>query len=347
MSKATHHLPYLQFSGSHYEIGVQLGQFGAQAVHSHLLNSPAWAELSQWRGSAALKAMQHLVQENFPLIWQELLGLAAGLNLSIEDTFIWNCRGDLWAMAPDGCSTILQLDPVSRITHNQDGDPNLYVQCAVVQFKPDGGPTFTSFVYPGSLPGHSFAVNEYDLVMTVNSIHASHTQPGTPRIVLCRAIMNCIQVKEAVNLLRDHARAGAFHLSLSGAGGNIHSVEFHQDRIYDLAIDDPMFHANHAIHSTVRHYPQIITGSSGYRQIQGDAMIKLSGSEIDALAILADDTHRFPIYRRLADDPDNENTLATADFIYTEYGLEWNVYDGPLNEPVLRFRGQDVLSENT
>lgn len=339
-------LPYLQFSGSHHDIGVQLGQFGAKAVHSHLLNSPAWAELSKWRGSSSLKAMQHLVEEKFPLIWQEIEGLAEGLSLSVEDTFMWNCRGDLWAMAPDGCSTVLQLNPVSRITHNEDGDPGFYGHCAVIKFMPDDGPTFTSFVYPGSIPGHTFAVNEYDLVMTVNNVRALHAQPGTPRMVLCRAIMNCIQVKEAVNILRDNSRSGAFHLNLSGAGGNIHSVEFHQDRIYDLEIDEPMFHANHAIHPTVRNYPQIITGSSGYRQIQGDAMINHSTAEIDPLAILGDDTHRFPIYRRSADDTDNENTIATADFIYTEYGLEWNVYDGPLKEPVLSFKGQDRIEND-
>ena len=336
-------LPYLQFSGSHHDIGVQLGQFGAAAVHNHLLNSPAWAELSQWRGSPALAAMQHLVQEKFPLIWQEIVGLAKGLELSVEDTFMWNCRGDLWAMAPDGCSTVLQLHPVSRITHNEDGDPGFDGHCAVIKFTPDDGTCFTSFVYPGSIPGHTFAVNEYDLVMTVNNIRALHAQPGTPRMVLCRAIMNCVQVTQAVNLLRENSRAGAFHLNLSGASGNIHSVEFHQDRIYDLEIDEPMFHANHAIHPTVRNYPQIITGSSGYRQIQGDALINHSTYELDPLAILGDDSHRFPIYRRAADDADNENTVATADFIYSESGLHWDVYNGPLSAPVLRFRGLEKI----
>lgn len=338
-------LPYLQFSGTHYEIGVQLGKFGAKAVHSHLLNSPAWAELSKWKGSDELAAMQYLVEEKFPLIWQEIVGLAEGLGLSVEDTFMWNCRGDLWAMAPDGCSTVAQVNPISRITHNEDGDPGFAGHCAVVQFKPNQGqgPTFTSFVYPGSIPGHTFAVNEYDLVMTVNNIRALHAQPGTPRMVLCRAIMNCIQVSEAVLLLRNNSRSGAFHLSLSGASGNIHSVEFHQDRVSDHEIDEPMFHANHAIHPRVRDYPQIITGSSGYRQIQGDALINHSTAELDPLAILGDSSHRFPIYRHLANDTDNENTLATADFSYTEHGLEWQVYEGPLQKPVLSFRGQDLL----
>lgn len=331
-------LQYLQLSGSHYEIGVQLGQFGAKAVHSHLLNSPAWAELSKWRGSSALAAMQNLVEENFPDIWQEITGLAYGLNLSVEDTFMWNCRGDLWAMAPDGCSTVIQIDPAPRITHNEDGDPGFDGHCAVIHFAPTDGPAFTSFVYPGSIPGHTFAINEYNLVMTVNNVRALHAQAGTPRMVLCRAIMNCIQVSEAVDLLRDHSRSGAFHLNLGGASGNIHSVEFNQDRVSDELIEDPAFHANHAIHPRVRDYPQIITGSSGYRQVQGDALIYEQGSELDALSILGSDSHdRFPIYRRAADDSDNENTLATVDFIYTDNGVEWAVYDGPLNDPVFTF----------
>lgn len=332
-------LAYLQFKGSPFELGVQLGQWGASAFHQHLLPSPAWAELSQWRGSKALVQMQQLVQTQFPLIWSELQGLAQGLELSFEDTFIWNCRGDLWAMAPDSCSSVLQLQPYPRITHNEDGDPGFYGHCAVIQFSPTQGPQFTSFVYPGSIAGHTFAANQHQLAMSVNNIRALFTLPGVPRMILCRAILNCQTVAEAVALLRAYPRSGAFNLNLGDRSGAIHSVEFNQAAVSDLAIHTPYFHANHAVHDDMRNYPQIITGSSGYRQIQGDNRIAQQ-VQVDPLAILGDDSHpRFPIYRREASDTDNENTIATADFRYGPNGLEWEVYDGPLKAPLWCFRG--------
>ena len=99
-------LSYLTISGSPHEAGQALGRFGADAVHRHLLASRDWASVMQWRGSAQARAMASLVRERFPCVWAELEGLAAGLGLPFDDVFLWNCRGDLWAMAPDGCTTV-------------------------------------------------------------------------------------------------------------------------------------------------------------------------------------------------------------------------------------------------
>lgn len=336
-------LSYIQLKGSSFELGVQLGQWGAAAFHQHLLPSPVWAQLEQWRDSDAITQMQSVVQTNFPSIWDELQGLAQGLQIPFEDAFIWNSRGDLWAMAPDSCSSVLQLQPYPRITHNEDGDPGFYGACAIAAFTPHQGPRFTSFVYPGSIAGHTFAANEHQLVMSVNNIRALFTLPGVPRMVLCRAILQCRSVAEAVELLQSQPRSGAFNLNLGDSSGAIHSVEFNQAAVSSLAISAPYFHANHAIHTDMRNYPQIITGSSGYRQIQGDQRVAQQ-TQVEPLAILGDDSHpRFPIYRREPSDTDNENTIATADFRYGPAGLEWEVYDGPLHEPVWRFKGLTCL----
>ena len=61
-------LKYLQVEGSPYELGLALGRFGKDAVHTLLLPSSAWASVMAWRGSAAVAAMQQLTQERFPSI---------------------------------------------------------------------------------------------------------------------------------------------------------------------------------------------------------------------------------------------------------------------------------------
>src|SRR5690606_34711358 len=147
-------LSLLELSGSPFQIGQTLGKFGAQAAHSYLISSSAWNNVMAWRGSDADRAMQALVEQHFPLIHQELLGLAAGLELPPEDVFLWNCRGDVWSMAPDGCTTVqLPQADGSRITHNEDGDPGFAGYCGIAQAAPDKGPRFVSFVYPASIPG--------------------------------------------------------------------------------------------------------------------------------------------------------------------------------------------------
>jgi hypothetical protein len=97
------------------------------------------------------------------------------------------------------------------IAHNEDGFPQLREDCAIVSITPDVGLAFTSFAYPGSLCGHTFAVNEKGIVNTVNNIRAVHRPDGMPRQILARASLNATTLEEAVTLLSATPRAGAFH----------------------------------------------------------------------------------------------------------------------------------------
>src|SRR5690606_24487483 len=119
-------LAWLHAEGFHRDIGFALGRWGAAACHSHLLASPAWASVLQWRNSPEATAMRRYTEQAFPWIWEELTGLAQGLDLPLEDVFLWNCRGDLWAQAPDGCTTVLAA---ARLSHNEDGDPGFAGRC--------------------------------------------------------------------------------------------------------------------------------------------------------------------------------------------------------------------------
>lgn len=318
-------LSWLQARGSHHDIGLALGRWGARACHTHLLRSASWARVQRWRGSAQALALRQHVQRAFPWVLQELRGLATGLELPLEQVLLWNCRGDLWAMAPDGCTTVLAP---TRLTHNEDGDPGFHGHCGLVQARPDAEPAFTSFVYPGSIPGHTFAVNDAGLAITVNNIRAHRAGAGVPRMVLARATLALRAPQEVVTLLRGHARAGAFHLGLGRAGaGHTVSVEYTHAAVSEQTVHaGARAHANHAVHAAQRGLPQTITASSGARQRRADALLRRG---IPALAILADQTEAEPIYRDAPQDTDRENTLATADVDLSGDTPRWRVYSRP------------------
>ncbi|HMN22135.1 MAG TPA: C45 family autoproteolytic acyltransferase/hydrolase [Ottowia sp.] len=318
-------LSWLQATGSPHDIGRALGRWGAAACHEHLLRSDAWASVQRWHGSTEAAALHAQLQRAFPWVLQELEGLAAGLELPLAEVVLWNCRGDLWAMAPDGCTTVLAPD---RLTHNEDGDPGFGGRCGLVQARPDTGPAFTSFVYPGSIPGHTFAVSETGLAMTVNNVRAHRATPGVPRMVLTRAALALASPAEVIALLRAHARAGAFHLGLGRAGmGATVGVEFSHLAVTTQEVrTGTRAHANHAIHTGQQELAQTITASSGARQRQAD---RLLAEGVDALAILADRREAEPIYRDSPHDTDNENTLATADIDLRGDTVHWRVYARP------------------
>lgn len=345
MSNNANHLSFIQIAGSPFEAGRALGRFGAAPAHGHLINSSAWATVMCWRGTERAQRMAALARERFPQVWSEVEGLAAGLKLPLDDVFLWNARGDLWAMAPDGCTTVqLPGEHECRITHNEDGDPGFAGHCAIAEFSIEGGPDFASFVYPASLPGHTLAVTDAGLAMTVNNLRSLHVDVGVPRMVLTRAILNAASLDEAVAVLRDSPRAGGYHLSLAHSQSDaLLSVEYNS---YDCSVHTvalPSVHANHAIHASMRDLPQIITGSSGHRQRRGDAMLAsahAAQTAVDPLAILADrHIPQFPIRRDDPRDSDNENTLATADIVVRPEGIDWQVYEHPARGPRFHFRG--------
>lgn len=324
---------HLQLGGSAFEIGRGLGLFGREAVHRHLRPLALWQNLAKLAGSDAARSMRAAVEQRFPRYWQELEGLAAGLELPVEEVFLWNCRGDfVQRQSVDGCTTV--LGPTAGgtlIAHNEDGFPQLRGHCGLVSVSPDQGLAFTSFVYPGSIPGHTFAVNEKGLVVTVNNIRPRAIPAGLPRQVLGRASLDAASIDEAVDILASEGRAGAFHHALGQMGSaRLVSFEGTSEGASVVEVRRPFGHSNHLIHPKLGSVDQRITGSSGKRQICVDGLVAGLGERLDraqALAILRDTSGgELPVYRCAADDPDDENTLATALFLIGAEAVDWAVY---------------------
>lgn len=339
-------LGYLEARGTPYDIGVQLGRFGADIAHRHLVARHAWASVMAFRDDPRVSVMRRMVEERCPAYWLELQGLAHGLDLPPDEVFLWNCRGDVWAMASDGCTTVQLPGDEPVVAHNEDGDPGLRGRCALAHVRPRDGKAFTAFVYPASIPGHTFAATETGLVQAVNNIRSRDAGPGLPRMLLGRALLDCPTLDEAVKLLETSKRAGAFHMTLAQRGDpRLIGVEFTHSGCSATTIQQPQCHSNHLLHPDLSEERQIITCSSRSRQQRGDAIIADSDGErrLDPLSVLWDKGDPvLPILREQPDDPDHENTLATAVFHVGANSLRWRVYDRVGAAP--RFTFDDALT---
>lgn len=326
-------LAQLHIAGSAFDIGQRLGEFGRAAVHGKLRPLPLWQHLAGLADSDKAQQMQQLVRARFPRYWQEIEGLAAGLELPVAEVFMWNCRGDYSGLpSVDGCTTVYGLTTQGGlIAHNEDGLPQLRDDCAIAHVTPDEGVAFSSFVYPGSIPGHTFAVNACGVVATVNNLRPSEIPAGLPRMVLGRASLDARSVEEALAAVSTTPRAGAFHHAFGQAGSaRLFSVEATSAGVAVVEVTQRQGHANHMVHGALGDVAQRITGSSGARQQRVQNLLAQADGELDAkqaLAILRDEQpDELPIYRCAADDPDDENTVATAVFILKAGAVEWAVY---------------------
>src|SRR3546814_2891976 len=134
LTESAGRLPFIRGGGTSYEVGQQLGRHARAVVEQYLLTTHAWASVMACRDDPRIAAAKALTEARFPRYWQELQGLAAGLALPFDDVFAWNSRGDVWAMAPDGCTTVLlpaaqPEQPRPVLAHNEDGHAGLRRGC--------------------------------------------------------------------------------------------------------------------------------------------------------------------------------------------------------------------------
>ena len=139
--------------------------------------------------------------------------------------------------------------------------------------------------------------------------------------------------------------SGGFHHTLGAAGDpRLVSAEVTPGAVSVLEIGTRYGHANHIVHADMGGVAQIITDSSRARQnrIEGivDGWSGDTGRD-DLLAALHDTQGELPILRTAPDDPDDENTLATAVFEIQENEVTLRVYDRKAKADIVL----DVMSD--
>lgn len=346
-------IPHLEFAGSPFEIGRQLGHFRAEAIRDVVLNLDRFqAQKNLWQGSDRIRQMEALCRRVFPEPMREIDGIAEGAGLPFEDIFIWNCRGDLPVemSGPDregsnGCTTILSRDPASGrriIAHNEDGHVLLDGLCAFVSLHPDGGMPVHSFHYPGLIAGHNFGFNAAGLVQTVNNIRPQHLPPGLPRHLISRASLAAPNLDAALALFAREDRAGGFHYALAQAGDpRLLSVEAPSTGcvVHDV---ERAAHANHLVDPAFAQTEQTVAPSSRLRQAQAEAALADASAPPDgagAQRILADRRNRdYPICLKSGHRDSTSFTLASALFEIDDGGVAWRVHADPADAAVLQGR---------
>lgn len=322
----------LKISGSAFEIGQQLGEKGKDAWHTKIKNTELWKKVFTFKGSKTIFNMQILVKRHFPDIWQEIVGLAQGLEDDEMNVFLWNCRGDLLASTSDGCTTISGKDDTGNIivSHNEDGLPNLLNNCFLADVSQNSGTSFFSFVYPASLCGHTFSINSFGIVNTVNNLRLENRQTGLPRQVLARAALNAESIASTIDILLIPPRGGGFHHTLAqikNGTQRLVSIEATGSQNLIREINHIGFHANHVIYSNYEQ--QIITESSQARQTRLKILLDKETELNESLCLkILSDTHniRLPIYRKDKDDPDQENTLASVIYMLKPNKVSWKIF---------------------
>ena len=335
----------IEAAGDAFTIGQTLGRAAASDIRERSFATAEFKTLgARWRGSDYLGQLEAAARKAYPEFMREIEGIADGAGVDFESIFMWNCRGDLrlpddasaldHARAADGCTTIMipaTNEAPAVIAHNEDGAPELLGHCFWFSARPENGPAFESFMYPGMLAGHTLGLNAAGIVQTINNIRVHDLKPGIPRHIVCRAVLATTNMADALAVLGRGDRAGGFHHNLGSAKeGRLSSVEAPASGCQVRAIDEaPSAHANHLVAAQFSSLDQEVTGSSRDRQTAADNWVRTRPprSSADAEAILFErDT---PIYRANDAGDDYSQTLCTGVFELFADRVDWRIHAAP------------------
>ncbi|MHA1674199.1 MAG: C45 family autoproteolytic acyltransferase/hydrolase [Promethearchaeota archaeon] len=253
-------LPFLQVSGTYFEIGHQIGTHFRQAIQktfstdSRIKQLLHWDEIQPHRVTEAEK----LTRIHFPQYLDEIRGMAEGADLPYRDVLTVNFM-HLPPVVNDDCSTVILCEGDHIIlAHNEDHEIGLgkaayLVQCNYTASKV----SLFSFLYPGCIPGLSFGFNSHGVVVACNYAPDPNIEIGIPRLMHGHWVLEAPTLAEAI------ARAQAYPPRAGGVTYNIVSMTDKAAVVLETTgklgdvhpVKDRFFHTNHYLAQQFSHIP--------------------------------------------------------------------------------------------
>ncbi len=251
-------VPLIRVSGSHREMGRQIGEAMRQQVKHSIENarqllSDAYPQLELTWPGATIQARKYLpfVQERYPQYVDEMQGIAEGSNVSFEDVVVLNAMEAVTtdALHLTRCTSMAvneerTADGHVLAAHNEDWIPEDEDDVYVVHASPNDEPPFLAMSYGGLLPNIGF--NVYGIAQLIDSVYPNDSRIGIPRIVVGRAVLAAKTPAGAIRRAIVPHRAAGYNHVLVHESGEIYSVEVSARRFDILYAEDGyMVHTNH------------------------------------------------------------------------------------------------------
>ncbi len=201
--------------GSSYEIGKQMAQGFRKTPRGR-----AFKRRKERRPFAfSLKNAEVALGTYAPNIWEELHGLADGLEVTLERAVAEFSNGRLRYPAR-GCSAVMTGGLYGR---NYDFNVRQYDKI-LAAIKPDG--INASVGFSDRFTGRDDGMNEHGLCVGLHYVNDKKWQPGLVCILIVRIVLDqCATTREAIEMLRRVPHGLSFNYSLIDASGDAAVVE--------------------------------------------------------------------------------------------------------------------------
>jgi isopenicillin-N N-acyltransferase like protein len=268
-------IPTIQVSGSHREVGRQIGEATAAAVVSRagLVTDAELATAERYRDITA---------GELPWLIDELDGVAEGAGtepLAVFAASIEELEGAATgADSSEGrCTDMVACAPATTdghlwVAHNNDLDPSVEADLVGIEWHVPGDPVVLTF---GVGPWISVGFNSAGVGLTGNEVSPNDNRVGIPRLLQVRDMLRRPTLQDALGAALHPRRASSYNTILTHRDGTVVNVE---GSATDAELSGPsaagtLAHTNHYVEQRMLSYeadPEDTRGSDlRYRRALG------------------------------------------------------------------------------
>jgi hypothetical protein len=214
-------LPLVHASGTHAEVGAQIGSASASAV----LRSAAAMSAAQIE---AARPYRDVTERELPWLVEELDAVADGAGADRLAVFAAGIEElDAGGEGEGACSDMVARPPASVdghlwVAHNNDLPPEVEPDIVATEWRVPGDPVVFTI---GVGPWISVGFNSAGLALTGNEVSPNDNRIGIPRLLHVRDILRRRTLDEAVEAALSPHRASSYNTILSHRDGGVVNVE--------------------------------------------------------------------------------------------------------------------------
>ena len=251
--KNEQYFPFIEVSGNSYEMGFQHGEQARNLIQKYLLLIERLTGMSRDNLVSNAGGLLKYIEDLSPNLGQEIMGLADGAKISIDEAVLCQARAEAARSWDGGCTAFAirgdaTLDGNPLAGQNQDLQSEYSDVSIILKVSPtDGRPRAIMFTFAGQL-GYS-GMNEHGISHFANALYGFEWRVGLPHYPLKRLMLEQSTIEECINLYKTHKVCSAANVILCGPNGDIADIEVRPDGVaeYVGARPDCRLHTNHYV----------------------------------------------------------------------------------------------------
>jgi isopenicillin-N N-acyltransferase-like protein len=337
MQTVSHTPPVIEATGTHREVGRQIGEAArdlvARGLAAYEERFPVLAGFSFAEAIERARAYLRPAEDYVPRAVDQIRGIAEGAAIPFERLFALNCGEEftceadrLWPR-PEHCTSFAVVAGGRVVSgHNEDWFPDDVDNLVVRKVRLTGAGEWSGASYLSVGPAYDLpitGITSTGFTSAANTVYFRDERVGVPNNCLLATVLQQPDLEHVRDVIAGAPRARGCNHLLCDAGGRIWDVETTGERVAFIDGGSLFTHANHYVSTELASDDASGSEGSPKRRARAEGLLRAgveAGVDLVELgkSVLSDHANRpFSICAHWDEDnPDEDQDVTTASMVW-------------------------------